>query len=274
MKITYTFAALVASIVAANAALTSTKDYTGSGLDFTGVVNGGYVWGMEINPINNQANVDVDGNGTKDFHESGTTNVDPTKVKAATQSDGYLLRWDYGDSPSRAASLESSNASWTLEFGLNMLNTGTEGSRGVFGIAPEFGVNDTTGGRLQLELERTGMHFQGGIDASTIFTPEAMTASNLGFHTWRIAYDGTAEELFFYRDGVLMNAGGSGIAASTDLGNPSSTFFGDYSSGLSGDFELDYMVLDASGAFAPVPEPSSAALLGLGGLALILRRRK
>ena len=38
-----------------------------------------------------------------------------------------------------------------------------------------------------------------------------------------------------------------------------------------GDFSISEVELTA---LAPVPEPSSAALLGLGGLALILRRRK
>ena len=36
----------------------------------------------------------------------------------------------------------------------------------------------------------------------------------------------------------------------------------------------DFFAVDASGNLAVVPEPSSAALLGLGGLALIMRRRK
>ena len=44
------------------------------------------------------------------------------------------------------------------------------------------------------------------------------------------------------------------------------------------DFATDTSILSFSGttatAVAPVPEPSSAALLGLGGLALIMRRRK
>ena len=39
-----------------------------------------------------------------------------------------------------------------------------------------------------------------------------------------------------------------------------------------GDFGTDLLILDA--VAVPVPEPSSTALLGLGGLALILRRRK
>ena len=41
-----------------------------------------------------------------------------------------------------------------------------------------------------------------------------------------------------------------------------------------GDGSGDWVIVDAIAIQAVVPEPSSAALLGLGGLALILRRRK
>ena len=270
MKLKYTIAALAVTTVGANAALTSTKDYTTSGLDFTGTVNGGLVWGMNLNPINNVAQVDVDGNSTKDFHESASSAVDPSDGKASNL-DGILYRWDYGGSPSRAAGIESTDAPWTIEAGLDIKSTGTEGSRGVFGFALEFNTAE-----VFIEVGRTGYVFGAGtvIDPATILAPFALTQSNVGFHTYRIAYDDVASEIFIYRDNVLLNINGVGIANATNLGNVSSTFIGDYSSGLAGDWELDYLALDTTGAFAPVPEPSSTALLGLGGLALILRRRK
>ncbi|HAC81435.1 MAG TPA: hypothetical protein DCG06_14140 [Deltaproteobacteria bacterium] len=45
--------------------------------------------------------------------------------------------------------------------------------------------------------------------------------------------------------------------------------------GIYGDFRIyDNTLNDAAVAALAVPEPSTTALLGLGGLALILRRRK
>ncbi|MBT8036430.1 MAG: PEP-CTERM sorting domain-containing protein [Verrucomicrobiae bacterium] len=61
----------------------------------------------------------------------------------------------------------------------------------------------------------------------------------------------------------ITTAGVSDVAAGTDI------TFG-YLGGAGGGEELSSFTITA----APVPEPSSTALLGLGGLALILRRRK
>lgn len=74
---------------------------------------------------------------------------------------------------------------------------------------------------------------------------------------------------------------GGPVAAGTDVGNSFSSV-----AVTSGDTLLVGFTVNVNGAgdgveisaldveFTPVPEPSSSALLGLGGLALILRRRK
>ena len=274
-------AAWAIGLSGAEAALVQ-ADYTGSGTDFTGAIAPGiYTWGMDKNPINNVGEVDVDGNGTKDFHESGTSPVDPADG-LASNTDGGLFRWDYGGSPSRTSSvnLEGSNKSYTFEVGLNILPTGSEGSSGVFGVALEFGTT-TSEGRLQWEIGRTGMSFYGGAAASGFFSPDALSASNVGYHKWRVAYDADEGEFWFYRDNQLLNLNGAAVASSGNLGNPSSTLIGDYTSRLGGDWELDYIALDttqAAAPVAPVPEPTGLALMlaaaGCGAGVIHFRRNR
>ena len=255
------------------------RSYTAeNGKDFTGTdSNGAFIWGMNVNPINNVGQVDVDSNGTKDFHESGATNVNPSDG-LASNTDGGLFRWDYGGSPSRAAGLETGNPSYTVELDLDIKSTGTEGSRGVFGIALDF-TGSTNRGRVQLEIGRDDLHFQGGVAANTVLTDDAATQSNLGSHTWRISYEATsatAGQFWFYRDSQLLNRDGVPIPGTIDVGTPSITLIGDYSGGLSGDWELDYIALDSTGAFAPqtVPEPSTLFLTVLTIVSLACTRRR
>jgi len=172
------------------------RSYIANGLDWTGAdANGAYVWGMNLNPINNVGEVDVDNNGTKDFHESQATAVDPSDG-LASNNDGLLFRWDYGNSPSRAAGLENGDNSYTIELALDIKSTGAEGVRGVFGLALEF-TESVNQGRIQMEIARNGLSFYGGTAASNVFSDVALSQSNIGMHTWRIAYDATTTSFWF-----------------------------------------------------------------------------
>lgn len=93
-------------------------------------------------------------------------------------------------------------------------------------------------------------------------------------------YGGRSNE-FFTTDGLIQSADGTTQLAS--YGNRESASFNvttDSSGALSFRFTEDESAKDTSSNATLVamsfviPEPSSAALLGLGGLALILRRRK
>lgn len=64
--------------------------------------------------------------------------------------------------------------------------------------------------------------------------------------------------------------GGSRAIAAAGVGSSDRIIFGSYSSGGMGSTTWNSVSIDT----VAVPEPSSTALLGLGGLALILRRRK
>ena len=46
-----------------------------------------------------------------------------------------------------------------------------------------------------------------------------------------------------------------------------------YGTQSNGDFDLDYMRWTNEGALAPIPEPATLGILGLGGLAMLRRRR-
>jgi hypothetical protein len=47
---------------------------------------------------------------------------------------------------------------------------------------------------------------------------------------------------------------------------------GDFSTGIGGDWEVDYIRYDDSGAYA-IPEPASLGLLGLMGFIYLVKRR-
>lgn len=98
------------------------------------------------------------------------------------------------------------------------------------------------------------------------------------FHVFRIMQDSHSGLLQIWRDG-------SQIATDLLPGGPSLTFdrllFGDGTSYADGRVHLDYFRWDASGAFTVVPpvpggvpEPTSLALIGLGGGLALARRRR
>lgn len=96
-----------------------------------------------------------------------------------------------------------------------------------------------------------------------------------GFHVFRIvklASTITAGKFNLYRDGVLI----LDDIAGTDptFAPPNRFFFGDYGSFDSAG-DVDYVRWDTTGAFAPVPEPTTLGLIGGAALALgLLRRRR
>jgi len=78
-----------------------------------------------------------------------------------------------------------------------------------------------------------------------------------------------------YVDGVLITTDTGGQAPSVGALYIGGGTGNSGANGIYGDFRIyDNTLDDAAVAALAVPEPSSAALIGLGGLALILRRRK
>ncbi|MFD2157674.1 PEP-CTERM sorting domain-containing protein [Rubritalea tangerina] len=102
----------------------------------------------------------------------------------------------------------------------------------------------------------------------------AMTLNDGAFHTFRLVADNTNPGAHVWVDGVHVGDEVGGVFNSGT--NDGRFILGDTTSGTFGndiDVDIAYISYDG-GAFAPIPEPSTSALLGLGGIALIMRRRK
>ena len=239
MKLKYTLAALAATTLASNAAITLTKDVTA----FTN-----YALGSAVH----------DGTSfTGDFSSATATGVLTGDSLAITPAANGWVQIDNGTS---AFETTIGTGDWTLEATLTL--TGSKGL--ALWADPSAGA---TGGILYI-----GTNGIGTAAATNGSNADLDTNSNVGTHTFRMAYDSAETAISIWRDGVLVT---DTFAPSNPGGGPR-LILGDCCSSLGGgnNFTIEALSYDTGGAFAPVPEPSSTALLGLGGLALILRRRK
>ncbi|MCC6238675.1 MAG: PEP-CTERM sorting domain-containing protein [Phycisphaerales bacterium] len=134
----------------------------------------------------------------------------------------------------------------------------------------------TYGAAVRVQDENSSGLFQFWRDKMSGDLASVATAPNDdALHTFRIASyspDGSSAGQVYkvWRDGTEI-----GTFAQNANYAGSLLVFGDYVSGIGEvDFDIDYLRWTTDGAYAPVPEPSSAAMLLMLGGGLLFRRRK
>lgn len=221
-----------------------------------------YRYEMDTAP-NNQ---NLDGNGVDDWFDTGVPTV--AGGFAANTAADQIFRGDFNGSIFRAVA-NAATADWTME--ITVAKTGgSQGTNGWFGIATD-PAGETLSSALYIKDDRIS------IEAGTTDLDFMVgTSFNSGtYHTIRIAHDSIANSYYYWVNGTLLN---SNLSTAIAPGNPNvnasgAVFIGDYSSTISGNYSIDSIRIDSTGAFAPVPEPAAAILGGFGLLALLRRRR-
>jgi len=236
----------------------------------------GFKYEMDVAP-NNPSQIDLDGNSVADF----LANTGPTAFNTgvAGSTDGFTATLDANRNPGANQILtgQGGSSSWdttaftgasgyTIEVRLKMVSTGKP-----LGINLDANINDG-GGYSWLNIQNDGQDW----GLSTL-TDLGSNDNSDDFHTFRIAYilNDTTPEFWVWRDGVLLNPGGTSLAAGLG-GNAKRVLFGSPSnSDYSGVAELDYLRF-TNQALAPeaVPEPASLLLASCGLLALGRRRAR
>ena len=156
-------------------------------------------------------------------------------------------------------------ADWTLELRVQKVS-GTQGSNGWFAFA------------MANNGESNSSDFLVKDDRLTINDTDYLVGTDFAdgnFHTFRVAHDSVDNELYFWANGMLLNADlSTPINGTNGSAFDNSTFIGHYSNSHAGEWGLDYIRLDESAIAVPVPEPTSLALFGFGVLGLTARRRR
>lgn len=179
-------------------------------------------------------------------------------ISTLTDTNGWLQH-DNGSTP-----WETGSGSWTVEVRANISATGSGG----------FVIWGALNGERDIMTIREN---QVTNLAGTVYSTETNAG---GFHNFRLTYDAADDAYHYFRDGLQVTPDG-GIGQQGGTGN-TRLIVGDCCTGVGGavlggpgsSVEYAYIRYDNSGAFAPVPEPSTTAFFGLAGLAFLLRRRR
>jgi hypothetical protein len=176
------------------------------------------------------------------------------------------------------ASNYSNSLGWTVEFRLQVGTDATEGAQQAFDFfGKETNLHGTNSNSLNQQTRRVWVTvgqqstvIRGSASGSVLHTE---TADNTdGFHEFRIAQPASSGQITVWRDGVQIYAGNSD-GSNNNLG--AFMFFGDGGGAIGGPtVSLDYFRWDSTGAYEPVPEPHSLAMLGLAIFSSLGCRRR
>ncbi|MGJ8656136.1 MAG: PEP-CTERM sorting domain-containing protein [Akkermansiaceae bacterium] len=191
---------------------------------------------------------------------NGGQNSTIYSTNAFSINGGFTLEVTFGIT-STAITGNPPYPSNSFTFGLLDVATGSDAS-GAFNA--DDGAASTQYGIGMSFTERfdQGLHFDDGSTSSVLSNDQSIvTNANGDTQTFALTVD-AAGNYSYSLNGATATAGTTTLDLTRDY------HFVSFSQGANGGSLIYDVTLDA------VPEPSSTALLGLGGLALILRRRK
>lgn len=230
-----------------------------------------YLYEMNVNP----ATQDLNGNTTVDWFAgtTGGSTIPQTYTggeafsNQAAATPQNLFRTDYGGSITRAT-LANANSPWTIEVKVRKTG-GTQGADGWFGVAMQNpGASQSV--RVNFEDDRVSYRTGGSY-------VDYLTGSDFDdglHHTMRIAYEGSNSYYVWINDTLLNSDLSTGFTGGNGSFNTSGSWFiGDFSGGTAGNWAVDFIRYDATGAYAPIPEVSSPLLAALATFGLLRRRR-
>jgi hypothetical protein len=148
---------------------------------------------------------------------------------------------------------------WTLEWRALLLDDAAEPAGGAF----QFAIGDGLGYRaFRLHKNFTDTRFP----TDQILDSNSNTDA---YHTMRVAREPGSADWLVWRDGVSL-----GTVAQSVINGTKFLDIGDGSSGVGGPtVKVDFVRFDNTGAYAPVPEPATWMVLGVGTVILLSTRK-